>query len=65
MFRLCARIARAFFREQTGQDVTEYSLLLVFVVLCAAALLLLQQDSINTIWSVTNNNLSTAHRCSL
>ncbi len=47
-------------REEDGQDLTEYTLLLAFVVLISAALLLTNQKAIDTIWLVTNNNLSAA-----
>lgn len=47
-------------REEDGQDVVEYTLLLAFVVITSAALLLTNQEAINTIWLVTNDNLSAA-----
>jgi Flp pilus assembly pilin Flp len=47
-------------REDDGQDLVEYTLLLAFVVVMSAALLLTNQEAINTIWGVTNDNLSAA-----
>ncbi len=47
-------------REEDGQDLTEYTLLLAFVCLISAALLLTNQDAMAAIWGVTDNNLSTA-----
>jgi Flp pilus assembly pilin Flp len=51
---------RTWWGEEDGQDLTEYTLLLAFVVLISAALLLTNQKAIDTIWLVTNNNLSAA-----
>ena len=43
-----------FFRDQRGQDLTEYSLLLAFVVIASAALLFMNTASIVGIWSASN-----------
>ncbi|HOL73395.1 MAG TPA: hypothetical protein PLA43_04425 [Bryobacteraceae bacterium] len=51
---------RNLWREDDGQDVVEYTLLLAFVVITSAALLLTNQEAINAIWVTTNNNLSAA-----
>lgn len=51
---------RKLWREDDGQDLVEYTLLLAFVVITSAALLLTNQAAINTIWLVTDNNLSAA-----
>ena len=53
-------LLRQLWREDTGQDMTEYALLLAFVVMCSAALLLSGSDSIEKIWTVTNDNLAAA-----
>jgi Flp pilus assembly pilin Flp len=53
-------ILRRCYADESGQDIIEYSLLLVFVVLCSAALLFSGQASINGIWTTTNNNLASA-----
>ena len=49
-----------FVREEEGQDLIEYTLLLAFVALASAALFIGAGQSINTIWKVTNNILSNA-----
>lgn len=46
--------------EEEGQDMVEYALLLAFVALAAVALLGSVKDSINSIWSNVNTNLSNA-----
>jgi len=50
------RLIDEFWREEDGQDLVEYSLLLAFVGLAAVGLLQSAKTSINTIWS----RLSTA-----
>jgi len=54
------RIMRAFVREDRGQDLIEYTLLLGFVALASAALFISAGGSVNTIWSVANTELSNA-----
>jgi len=49
-----------FWADDQGQDLIEYALLLAFVALSAAALFSTAGGSINTIWSNTNSQLSTA-----
>ena len=49
------------FRDERGQDVVEYALLLAFVVLTSAALFYSGRGHIETIWYTTNNNLSAAN----
>lgn len=47
-------------RDESGQDLVEYSLLLAFVVVVSAALFMVNGASVTTIWTATNNNLSAA-----
>lgn len=52
-----------FWREESGQDLIEYSLLLAFVALAASALLTGISTNINSIWvfgSTTVGNAVTA-----
>jgi Flp pilus assembly pilin Flp len=49
-----------FVREEQGQDLIEYTLLLAFVALASAALFIGAGGTINQIWTVTNNTLSNA-----
>jgi Flp pilus assembly pilin Flp len=47
-------------RDEQGQDLIEYTLMLAFVALASAALFSSAGTSINQIWSKTNLQLSTA-----
>ncbi len=49
-----------FWREEQGQDLIEYTLLLAFVCLAAAALFIPTGNSIAAIWSYTSGTVSTA-----
>jgi len=50
----------SFLRDERGQDLVEYTLLLAFVALASCALFIMAGVSINTIWTVANNRLSEA-----
>jgi Flp pilus assembly pilin Flp len=56
MKTFCARL----WREEQGQDLIEYTLMLAFVALASAALFSTAGTSVNQIWSKTNAQLSTA-----
>ncbi|MGA2580301.1 MAG: Flp family type IVb pilin [Bryobacteraceae bacterium] len=56
MKTFCARL----WREEQGQDLIEYTLMLAFVALASAALFSSAGTSINQIWSKTNSQLTTA-----
>jgi len=47
-------------RDEQGQDLIEYTLMLAFVALASAALFSTAGSSVNQIWSKTNSQLSTA-----
>jgi Flp pilus assembly pilin Flp len=49
-----------FWKEEDGQDLVEYSLILAFVALSAAALLTTMGTSINTIWTAADGQLGDA-----
>ena len=51
-------IVRSFRKDEAGQDLIEYTLLLAFVALASAALFISAGGSVNTIWSVANSQLS-------
>lgn len=53
-------ILKNFLRDDQGQDLIEYTLLLAFVALASAALFISAGGSINTIWSAANMKLSSA-----
>ncbi|MGO9095423.1 MAG: Flp family type IVb pilin [Bryobacteraceae bacterium] len=47
-------------RDEQGQDLIEYTLLLAFVALAAAALFIGSGGYVTTIWTVANNRLNSA-----
>ena len=49
-----------FFREEEGQDLVEYSLLLAFIALAAVGLLSGTRTTINGLWSTINSTLASA-----
>jgi Flp pilus assembly pilin Flp len=53
-------IDQDFWTDQQGQDLTEYALMLAFVVLAAAGIFLVSGSSVVTIWSVSNNIITNA-----
>jgi Flp pilus assembly pilin Flp len=50
----------SFWREDQGQDLIEYTLLLAFVCLVAAAIFIGAGQSASGIWRVANQHLSNA-----
>ena len=46
-----------FLRDEQGQDLIEYTLLLAFVALASAALFIGAGNSVKGIWSTTNSQL--------
>jgi Flp pilus assembly pilin Flp len=62
---MIARVAtnefiRAFLKEEGGQDLIEYTLLMAFVALASASLFISAGSSVSKVWSTTNTTLSTA-----
>jgi pilus assembly protein Flp/PilA len=53
-------LLRSFFKEDDGQDLVEYSLLLAFIALAAIALLSAAGNSVTAIWTSINTNLTSA-----
>ena len=49
-----------FLRDEAAQDLIEYTLLLAFVALVAAWLFISAGQSTSGIWTIANNQLSTA-----
>ena len=47
-------------RDEQGQDLIEYTLLMAFVALASAALFIGAGGSIKGIWTVTNSQLAAA-----
>ncbi len=54
------RFITNFVRDEQGQDLIEYTLLLAFVALASAALFITAGGSINGIWSAANTRLNEA-----
>jgi len=52
---------RRFIKDEQGQDLIEYTLLLAFVCLASAALFISAGGSVSGIWSATNSQLSVAN----
>jgi Flp pilus assembly pilin Flp len=50
-----------FSRDEQGQDLIEYTLLMAFVALTSAALFMGAGGSISGIWTTSNNQLSQAN----
>ena len=53
---------RMFVKNEQGQDVVEYTLLLAFVALASAALFINAGGSVNGIWTTANGILSNANK---
>jgi len=53
-------ILKQFLRDEQGQDLIEYTLLLAFVALASAALFINAGGSISAIWQIANNQLNKA-----
>lgn len=53
-------LLRRFWREEQGQDLIEYTLLLAFVALVSAALFIGAGQSASQIWSIANTSLASA-----
>ena len=58
-------ITANFLRDEAGQDLIEYTLLLAFVALASAAMFIGGGTAVNTIWSVANSELNTATSAAL
>ena len=54
-------LLKSIWKEEEGQDLIEYTLLMAFVALASAALFLGAGGSIKGIWSVTNSQLAAAN----
>ena len=53
-----------FLRDDQGQDLIEYTLLLAFVALASAALFIGAGTSVKGIWTTTNTQLANANTAS-
>lgn len=55
------RFLKAFWADDRGQDLIEYTLLMAFVALASAALFLGAGGSVAGIWSTSNSQLTSAN----
>jgi Flp pilus assembly pilin Flp len=55
------RNGKLFYKDESGQDMVEYTLLLAFVCLLSAALFIAVGRDVASIWRVTNTSLSQAY----
>ena len=53
-------LLKQLWREEEGQDLTEYVLLLTFIALTTAAIVLAPATAVSQIWLSANSELSTA-----
>jgi Flp pilus assembly pilin Flp len=53
-------LVTSFVREEEGQDLIEYTLILAFVALAAVALMNTMSESLTTIWSKISGQLNDA-----
>jgi Flp pilus assembly pilin Flp len=54
------KLLLTFWRDESGQDLTEYTLLVTFVALVSAALFIAPASSVSAIWTNGNTQLSAA-----
>jgi Flp pilus assembly pilin Flp len=57
---LLAQSIGGFWRDENGQDLIEYTLLMAFVALASAALFINAGNSVSKIWSSSSSTLSKA-----
>jgi Flp pilus assembly pilin Flp len=60
-YNRCMSLFKMFCKDESGQDLIEYTLLLAFVALASAALFIGAGKSVQGIWSATNSQLSAAN----
>jgi Flp pilus assembly pilin Flp len=53
-------LIKNFLREESGQDLIEYTLLMAFVALASASLFLSAGNSVSTIWTAGSTQLNNA-----
>ena len=53
-------LMQRFWKDESGQDLIEYTLLMAFVALASASIFISAGTSISTIWGSTNTQLSNA-----
>ena len=64
MLSRMAQLGRMLAREEQGQDLVEYSLLLAFVCLSGAALFIGMGQTTSGLWGIVNTRLASANQAS-
>jgi Flp pilus assembly pilin Flp len=54
------QLMQNFLREETGQDLIEYTLLMAFIALASASIFLNAGVSVNSVWQSASKQLSNA-----
>jgi Flp pilus assembly pilin Flp len=57
-------LLKSFWKEEEGQDLIEYTLLMAFVALASATLFMGAGSSVKSIWTKANTQLSQANSTS-
>jgi Flp pilus assembly pilin Flp len=57
-------LIKTFWRDESGQDLIEYTLLMAFVALASASLFISAGTSVSGIWGTASNQLSSANSLS-
>ena len=58
------KLLMSLLREEQGQDLVEYTLLLAFVCLSGAALFIGMGSTTKTLWGIVNSRLAAANQSS-
>ena len=58
MFKFTTTMVKDFLKDETGQDLVEYALLLVFVALAAIAVLPVLGKAVNNVFSQSASSLT-------
>jgi Flp pilus assembly pilin Flp len=53
-------LLKSFWREDRGQDVVEYTLLMAAMALATAAVIIPMKNEVSAIWTATNTALNSA-----
>ncbi|MCS7314512.1 MAG: Flp family type IVb pilin [Bryobacterales bacterium] len=59
------KLVKNFLRDESGQDLIEYALLLAFICLFSAAVFVSVGQQVSGIWSVANTTTSSAKQAAL
>ncbi|HWC99711.1 MAG TPA: hypothetical protein VG456_23280 [Candidatus Sulfopaludibacter sp.] len=57
-----AQYLHYFWREEDGQDLIEYSLLITFIAIACAALIGSGRSAVNSIWTTANSEIVHANQ---